>query len=280
MPPDERPAPPGPRLLVVRRAVTVTPGLRRITLGGPALAGFPPGCDGAHLKLLLPRPGQLRPELPRPGPDGLVWPSAARKPVVRTYTVARHDPVPGELDIDFVLHAAPGPAADWAARARPGDEVGIAGPGGPPRFAADAGFHLLFGDLSAAALIAAVLRQLPAGARGHAVIAVDDPADCRVLPQRGALDLRWIVRGRPGADGFAGLLDAWDGLPRPPGATLSATLAGEHAEVVALRRRALAAGVARERLYAVPYWKSDADEEGYHAERHRVMDELDATPLA
>jgi NADPH-dependent ferric siderophore reductase len=47
-----------PRLLRVCRTRHLTPHLRRVTLSGPALAGFPTGSDGAHIKLLLAREGQ------------------------------------------------------------------------------------------------------------------------------------------------------------------------------------------------------------------------------
>src|SRR5437016_8029111 len=89
-----------PRLLRVRRTRQLTPHMRRITLAGEALAGFPTDSDGGHIKLLLPRPGQVEPVLPTLGPDGPIWPADDIRPIARTYTVGRHDPAAGELDID------------------------------------------------------------------------------------------------------------------------------------------------------------------------------------
>jgi NADPH-dependent ferric siderophore reductase len=166
-----------PRSLQVRRAELVTPHMRRITLAGDDMAGFPVGSDGAHIKVFLPRPGQDRPVLPTLGPKGPVWPPPEQRPITRTYMVRRFDATAGELDIDFVLHDDAGPASGWAARAKPGDFIGIAGPGGPDRAVMGADWHLLAGDLSALPAIAATLETLPAAARGFAFIEVPDSRD-------------------------------------------------------------------------------------------------------
>lgn len=80
-----------PRMPHVRRQLQGAPHMRRITLGGAALAGFPPDSDGAHIKLLLPRPGHIEPVLPTLGADGSIWPSEDIRPIARTYTVSRFD---------------------------------------------------------------------------------------------------------------------------------------------------------------------------------------------
>jgi NADPH-dependent ferric siderophore reductase len=46
----------------------------------------------------------------------------------RNYTVRRHRPEAGEIDVDVVLHDQPGPASRWAAEAPLGSDVGYAGP--------------------------------------------------------------------------------------------------------------------------------------------------------
>lgn len=259
-----------PRSLQVRRARLITPHMRRITLAGEDMAGFPAGSGGAHIKIFLPLPGQDRPVLPKLGPKGPVWPPPDQRPITRTYTVRRHDAAAGELDIDFVLHDDAGPASSWAARAEPGDFIGVVGPGGPDRAVMDAGWHLLAGDLSALPAIAATLESLPASARGHAFIEVPDSRDEQPIETRTGIAIHWVH----GKDGSA-LEDAVRSAPWPDG-TISATIAGESGAVVAIRdylRRER--GVDRNAIYAVPYWKASLSEEGYHDERHRIMDSME-----
>ncbi|CDG83716.1 siderophore-interacting protein [Janthinobacterium agaricidamnosum] len=261
-----------PRMLRVRRTLQLTPHMRRITLAGPALAGFPPHSDGAHIKLLLPRPGQAEPVLPTLGPDGPVWPPDDVRPIARTYTVGRHDAAAGELDIDFVLHGDNGPASSWALHAVPGTAVGVAGPGGPPRFLPQAGYYLLLGDPSAFAALAAVLRALPADARGDALIEVPDPGEIQPLRHPPGIAVRWLSRQGAPAGTSTLLLEQVRALDWPAG-PVSVTLAGESTQTVLLREYLLKErGVPRRAMYAVPYWKDEHTEEAYHAERHRIMD--------
>lgn len=275
-----------PRLLRVRRTTDLTPHLRRITLAGPALAGFPAGSDGAHIKLLLARDDQAEPVLPTLGPDGQrQWPPEHLRPISRTYTVARFDAAAGELDVDFVLHGDDGPASRWAARARPGHAVGVAGPGGPDRCRPDADWQLLVADPSSLAMLASVLAALPATAVGHALIEIGEAADMLPLAAPAGIRVQWLSRGGAPAGPSERLLHAVRALDWLPGVP-SVSLAGESRQVVAIRDHLLhERGVPRTAMYAVPYWKDQFDEEAYHAERHRIMDELDgdapvAPPLA
>jgi NADPH-dependent ferric siderophore reductase len=264
-----------PRMLRVRRIEQLSPQMRRIVLAGPALAGFPPDTEGGHIKLLLPRPGQLEPVLPTLGPDGPVWPPADVRPIARTYTVSTYDAAAGELGVDFVLHDDTGPASGWAASARIGSAVGVAGPGGPRRFVPGADCHLLFGDPSAIPVLASVMAKLPPSASGHAFIEVPERAEIQPLRCHPCVQVHWLVRGqlRPGASTL--LLEAARALRWPAG-SVSVTLAGESRQVVAVREHLLRErGLPSESLYAVPYWKDLHTEEAYHAERHQIMDSFE-----
>ncbi|SMC25903.1 NADPH-dependent ferric siderophore reductase, contains FAD-binding and SIP domains [Andreprevotia lacus DSM 23236] len=266
-----------PRLLRVIRTVDLSPQMRRITLGGPAMAGFPLGMDGSHIKLMLPQAHQNEPMLPTLGPNGPVWPPADQRPITRTYSVSRYHPESGELDVDFVLHGDSGPASAWALRAQPGDAIGVAGPAGPALFQPGAPWYLLIGDPSSLALLTAVLRALSADAQGEVLIEVPDEGEIQALAHPAGMRLRWLVRhGAPAGESRL-LLDAVAALPWP--ATPSVTLAGESAQVVAIRDFLLQQRqLPRRQLYAVPYWRDCYTEEAYHLERHRIMDELDAVP--
>ncbi|HEY0061765.1 MAG TPA: siderophore-interacting protein [Telluria sp.] len=265
-----------PRLLRVIRTEQLSPHMRRVILGGAALAGFPAGSAGAHIKLLLARPGQIEPILPTLGPDGPVWPPSDVRPTARTYTVSSYDARAGELAVDFVLHEDEGPASRWAHLAREGDAIGVAGPGGPRRFVPDAASYLLFGDSSALPVLASVLANLPGHASGYAFIEIADSAEVQRLERPEGIELVWLIRTtqRPGESTL--LLDAARSLDWPA-EPVSVTLAGESHQVVALREYLLQArGVPPDAMYAVPYWKDRHTEEAYHAERHQIMDRFEA----
>lgn len=70
----------------------------------------------------------------------------------RYYTIRRIDAAAGWLEIDFVLHEAPGLAGDFARLARPGDICGMSGPCGLG--VKPAGHYLLAGDETALPAIA------------------------------------------------------------------------------------------------------------------------------
>ncbi|WP_432488574.1 siderophore-interacting protein [Kineococcus sp. SYSU DK018] len=209
------------RVAVLRRQ-ELGPSSARITFSSPELAGFGPGGFDQRLKVLLP---QLPlDELGVPEGDWYAWWRALPedvRPVMRTYTVRALRPATAgsdaELDVDFVLHGvgggAAGPAASWAAAARPGDEVALVGPTvpgtgrmwgvewAPP---AEARTLLLAGDETAVPAVCAVLEQLPAGARAVAVLEVPDIADAVSIASQADVTVEWLPRG--GRHGHGDLL--------------------------------------------------------------------------
>lgn len=267
---------PRARLLRVLRIAQRTPQMRRITLGGIDLAGFPGGSEGAHIKLLFPALAGEAPQLPALGEHGPVWPEGAIRPLIRTYTVARIDPGLNELDVDIVLHGDEGPASRWASAARVGDPLGLAGPGGPDLFRVDAQRHVLIGDPSSYALLCAVIAKLPDSVDIDALLEVPDASEIQALPPHPRLRSRWLSRDGKPAGASRLLLDAVRALEWTGGESVSVTLAGESAQVVAIRDfLAGERGVHRSMMYAVPYWKDRWDEDRYHEERHRIMDAFD-----
>ncbi|MCG8423910.1 MAG: siderophore-interacting protein [Proteobacteria bacterium] len=260
-----------PRMLQVIETRDTSPHTRIITLGGAELEGFPEDCPGAHLKLFLPRHGQSDPVLPTVGPKGITWPAPHRRPIVRTYSVRRFDPLRCHLDIEFVLHPRSGPASDWARKARAGDRAGIAGPGGPHPMLPLAQHYLMVGDLSSLPAITALLENMESDTRARVLCEVPDDRGIRELECPPGVDVRWYVRRGPSP-----LPQIVEALPWP-GAGTYAWIAGEHGAVVAIRDYLREThGLGRDSMYAVPYWKAGLHEDAYHQERHRVMDELEA----
>ncbi|AUS77543.1 siderophore-interacting protein [Actinoalloteichus sp. AHMU CJ021] len=252
------------RVTAVRR---ITPRLARISFGGD-LDGFRDVAPDQQVKLFFAKPGQAVPAPPPMPEDGdaLRWYQAylampdAERPWMRAYTVRRHDPRAGRIDIDFVLHDHDGPAGTWAASARIGDLVGMVGPApSHRRTAVEHDWQLLVGDETALPAIAAILERLSPGDRAVAFVELADPAERQVIDSAGDVDLRWIGR-RPGAHGAA-LLDAVRAATFPPG-RVAPWIAGEASTVRAVRRHLVGErGVDRRSIAFTGYWRVDRSQD-------------------
>lgn len=258
------------RRLQVLRVSDVTPGMRRITLGGPeldahvaanghAVAAFRSDGFDDEFKLVLPDPqtGLLRP--PAQAEGTLDWPPGAFSDT-RTYTVRRWDPVAGELDLDVVRHCA-GPATTWAYSCRPGESIHIAGPKmshGHPA----AGWLLIAGDETALPAIGRWLEELPAGTRARVFVEVAERAHVQNLATDGDVEITWLSRdGRP-AGTTTLLFDAlhaadWESDD------VFVWVAGETLTLTPIRRWLRGEkGLPRERVEVSGYWRrvgADAD---------------------
>lgn len=176
----------------VARVERLSPSFLRVTFTGADLDLFASNGLDQRIKVLLPIPGRGLVDCPTGSDWYGEWRAlpAERQVPIRTYTVraVRTDPV--EVDVDFVLHGATGPASAWAEAARVGDEVVLVGPnaryegptGGfewqPPSGAISL---LLAGDETAVPAICAIAESLPAGLRAHVLMEVPSPADALEL---------------------------------------------------------------------------------------------------
>ena len=258
----------GPRIVEVRSRQQLSSQLLRLELAGD-LQDYPHPQPAAHIKLMLPKAGQINPQLPEIVEGKPRWQDPSNKPWVRTYTVRHFDPVEQVMTVDMVLQGQ-GPAWDWARQARPGSRLAVTLPGGPDPMLPEADLYWLAGDLTALPGIAALLENLPESARGQVWLQTAEDVRHLLGNVPTGIEVHWLSPVSAGLQ----LLPALQQAERPDGAQLSFWLAGEHHEIVALRswlRQDLK--VAKEHLYAVPYWKRQADEEAYHHERHQVMDE-------
>lgn len=224
----------------VQSSTRLSPGLVRLVLVGEGLRAFPVGAFTDHyVKLHFP-------------------------PVTRTFTVRGYDETTGELTIDFVVHGDGGIAGAWAARAAPGDEITLQGPGGGYTPETTAAWHLFVGDASALPAIAVALQRLPAGALAHVVLAVDGPDEQQHLPTAATAHIRWLHSTDSAAED---LLVAVRALEFPTGA-VDAFVHGEAAAVRAVRRHLLTErGVPRAALSASGYWKRGRTDEGWRADK-------------
>ncbi|MFB0703636.1 siderophore-interacting protein [Pseudomonas protegens] len=185
------------RRLEVLRVVDLTPRMRRITLGGPELAGFISLGSDDHVKLLFPQNAEQQAAL-----ETLVLglgKDSGPMPAMRDYTPRRYDLELGELDIDFVLHGD-GPASTWAEQAAPGQFLHIGGPRGSMVVPDIFDSYLLIGDETALPAIARRLEELPAGRQVLAVIEVQNAAERQALDSAAQVQVIWVERDAGGQD--------------------------------------------------------------------------------
>ncbi|MEV4031730.1 siderophore-interacting protein [Streptomyces umbrinus] len=256
--------PPTLREVDVVRTVDITPGMRRVTLGGEQLRAFTtadgftrpgfesPGFDD-DLAFYFPYPGQRDPVLPVQGEAKLIVPKDPR-PLSRAYTVRRWDPEAGELDVDFVKHGV-GAGTTWAYRTQPGDRIHLSGPSTSKAFPTGADWFLVAGDDTALPAIGRLLDELPPDARAQVFIEIAEDAHRQELRELPGVDVTWLVR--PGATaGTESLLtetvrsaEWWSGQA-------FAWLAGEHTAVRDIRRHLVEdRGVPKEDIDFAGYWR-------------------------
>jgi NADPH-dependent ferric siderophore reductase len=238
-------------VLTVTAVADVTPSVRRVVLSGSPAAV---AAAGPTVSLLVPRVGDDEPRWPRVAKDGrIVWPDGAHGVSLRSYTARRQDPVPGEVEIDFVLHGD-GPAAAWASAAVPGALLGSAG--GGPLGERPAGHLLLAGDETALPAISRILGAAAPTTVGTALIEVAGPAEEQPLRAPAGITVRWLHRGAvvPGESTL--LADAVAALDRPDGDDVFAWVAAESAAVRAIRADLRARwGLGRAQHHAIGYWR-------------------------
>ncbi|VVP15359.1 NADPH-dependent ferric-chelate reductase [Pseudomonas fluorescens] len=238
------------RRLEVIRVVDLTPRMRRITLGGPELAGFVSLGTDDHVKLLFPQNAAEQATL-----ETLVLgvgKDSGPMPAMRDYTPRRYDLDTLELDIDFVLHGD-GPAATWAEQARPGQFLHIGGPRGsmivPDMFDS----YLLIGDETALPAIARRLEGLAANRRALVIVEVENGAEQQQLESPAQVDVIWVLR----EGGRNNLLTTVKELQVPSG-NLYAWVATESKVSRQIRRVLLDEhGLDEQFVKAVGYWRLD-----------------------
>ncbi|HEX7815609.1 siderophore-interacting protein [Dyella sp.] len=247
------------RLLDVLRVIDLTPHMRRIVLGGPELTGFLSAAPDDHVKLFFPNSqGQLA--RPTMGPQGLVFPDGVEPSPMRDYTPRIHDEANGELTIDFVLHGD-GPAATWAARAAPGQQIAAGGPRGSYIVADDYDHYLLIGDETALPAIGRWLEELPANARATALIEIPEAADRQALQSHAHFDVQWLDR-RHGDAATSQLLEQALAQWQVPEGDTFYWIATESRRARAMRQWLNdERGIEKEHVKATGYWKAGPEDD-------------------
>ena len=171
----------------------ITPRLLSVVVTGDDLDGFADAAPTSHLKVFLPAAGQDAPNLPEFAAAGAAQADDGPAPTVRTYTPRSYDPATKALEIQFLLHGE-GPASEWALRAKPGDKIAVAGPGGRFSLEPAADHWWLAADESAIPAVGTLLDALPETATVDVHNEVDGPDDEIEIPSPAKATITWHHR--------------------------------------------------------------------------------------
>lgn len=179
---------PSPRQLTLISNQLLTPHMRRLVLGDESLADFPDVYPGSYIKLLFNAQGET----------DLSQLTQEQRPAMRTYSIRALDKLNARLTLDVVMHGKgheTGPGSNWAATAKPGQPICIAGPGHLAKHAAleeGADWVFFVGDATALPAIACYLHSLPAQTVGYALIQVKSVDDIQPLSAPAGVEIRWL----------------------------------------------------------------------------------------
>ena len=189
----------------VARLRRLSPSFLRVTFTGADLDEFGSNGFDQRIKVMLPLPGRGIDDCPS-DPDWYgAWRAlpADRRMPIRTYTIRGVRSEQREVDVDFVLHGATGPASAWAESAVVGDEVVLIGPnarfpgptGGfewhPP---VDASCLLIAGDETAVPAICTIVESLPAGRRARVLLEIPQAGDALEMTTPAGIEVTWLPR--------------------------------------------------------------------------------------
>lgn len=240
------------RQLHVSSKQWVSPHLVRITLTGEDMAFFPQGSESANCKLVFSiREGET---------------------VVRTYTVRSYREADQEIDIDFFIHDAPGPASDWARGAEVGDTIGFKGPSSPKLVNTNADWIIIAGDMSAMPAMEANIERMPSTAKGTVVFEVVSEADIRTIAAPKGINLQWLINPHPDHPNDL-LVEAVTSVPIPS-KRISAWVAGESSSIRALRQYFKdELSIEKTHFYGSGYWQIGLTEDAHQISKRSKADD-------
>jgi NADPH-dependent ferric siderophore reductase len=253
------------RRATVLRVQRVAPPIIRVTVAGPDFADFTSAGPADHVRVFFPdaATGELVAPTPvGPGEDGVIRPDRAS--ISRDFTpLPRSTPDGVEVDIDFFVHADPGPASSWAESARPGHELVVLGPRGSRRAPQGIDGLVLICDETSLPSASRWVGDVPAGTPVQVIATIGGPADWVVGYLGGLPEVR-VQTVAPDASGAA-VLSALERLD-PIGDGVFVWAAGEASSLVAVRRhlrRTLGLPAAQAQVSG--YWRRGVEAFDHHA---------------
>lgn len=242
------------RSTTVASVTTLSPHLKRIVLTGDDLHDFPLQQDGIHVKAVL-------------SPDGKPFSDDSwREATKRSYTIREFDPVNKHLVLDFVINRHSGPATNWAAQAKVGDYIGIAGPGEPKLTDFNANSYLLVGDLTSVNAVNGYAKFIPASAQLTAIVTVPTREDIIEMDAGKHLNVHWHVEDETSLT-LTEFVKKW--VANIPSDT-QVFLGLEASQVRAVKGLLLNEyKVNRLTMHATGYWKQGMDADRFGADKKR-----------
>jgi NADPH-dependent ferric siderophore reductase len=194
----------------------LTPGMIRLTFGGPGLSTFKStGIGDEYLRLFFPNEKTGRLHLPHIAEDGRwTYPDGQDALRYSTYTIRGFRPERGEIDIDFVVHAG-GRASEWAQRAMPGARITINNPRGLYAPPADTVWQLLVADATGLPALSRLLEQTPRHVQSRVFVEVARSEDEQELPAHPGATMTWLHRSGNGV-APSRMGDVVRAVPLPP----------------------------------------------------------------
>lgn len=244
----------------VEDVTTLSPSLRRVRIGGPALVDWDTSGDPDERVLVA-------------------FPDASEGGHRRSYTVRSWDPVMRVVDIDFAVHAG-GVAAQWARSAAPGTPVLLSSPKGwwnPP---GPARRLVLLADLTALPAAGRIVESLDHRTTVHVVAEIPHDADRQEWATAADLTVTWLTGTGNGLSPSL-LPHSLAAVPRLADAEY-VWAGGEAGAMRAMRthlRRGL--GWSPDRYHVMGYWQADKKLWlARYAEIEERIEELTARELA
>lgn len=217
----------------------LSPSFVRVELGGPGLRDW--------TTLDVPDEGCI---FRFPGDEHHRAPNAERG---RWYTVRRIDPGQGRLTVDFITHPG-GPGGEWAATAKPGDQLRIYVQDSWYKRPEEIRWQWLLGDVAGLPAFARIIEETAGAIPTRAVIETAETGDRQQLD---GADVTWL-HSPDIAAGVSGLIAAVRELPLPegPGYVYVAGEAAVTRDVKAYLRHELQ--LPAESYDAIGYWRAGA----------------------
>ncbi|WP_430615529.1 siderophore-interacting protein [Flavobacterium sp. JP2137] len=266
------------RVFYLKNRTYITPNYIRIALENDYISEYKNATIGVNNKIFVAPEGTDKVHLPEFDSEKMDWkPMAAElRPHRRTYTHRGIDLEKNEIYIDFVAHGDDGPASAWAIHAPIGAELGVVMRKEPHQLYVKADWYLLVGDATAIPVLAAILEDLPATARGFAVIEVESVEDIQQIHTQSQVFIKWIINPTPGQNSTLAseaeqLVSTLDEVSK------FAYVAAEFSTVKAIRtllRKTLL--WTSDELHAYSYWKYGKSETSSETDRRAEREEIGA----
>lgn len=221
----------------------ISPHMRRICFYSNDFDGWPLGLESAHVKIIVPKPGETQ----------LTTNMLGRKKCMRSYTVRKFNPDQKKLTIDFAVNDHVGLVTNWAGSAKIGDVAGFMGPGTVKHRDFHADWHLLVADFTGLPAAVTTIEKLPETAQGYAVIQVPSLQDIQPVSTPTELELEWLVNPNPVKPMLYSRVAAYKWKNGEP-AIFIATEAFQMKQIKALVKNRK--GYNSLKVYASGYWKA------------------------